>query len=116
MLEAPARRGRVPRLQTALRQFGRDERAEFCEAAARQGLGGSETFKGCQRPIRRGYLDFENRSDYSHATLKTDPPQAEMLAAGHFSANNGRRQALGRRYGLFPPGTAAPVTTAPSCH
>ena len=60
--------GRVPRLQTALRQFGRGERAELCEAAARQGLGGSETFKGCQRPLRRGYLALENRSDYSHAT------------------------------------------------
>ena len=31
---APARRGRVPRLQTALRQFGRHEEAELCEAAA----------------------------------------------------------------------------------
>ena len=31
--------GRVPRLQTALRQIGRDEEAELCEAAARQGAG-----------------------------------------------------------------------------
>ena len=31
--------GRVPRLQSALRQIGRDEEAELCEAAARQGSG-----------------------------------------------------------------------------
>ena len=38
MLEIPLG-GRVPRLQTALQQFGRDEEAELCEAAARQGSG-----------------------------------------------------------------------------
>ena len=39
LLEPPHGGGRVPRLQTALRQFGRDEGAELCEAAARQGSG-----------------------------------------------------------------------------
>ena len=87
--------GRVPRLQTALRQFGRDERAELCEAAARQGLGGSETFKGCQRPLRRGYSAFDNRPDDGEATLETVPRISEILAAIRFFANNGCRQAFG---------------------
>ena len=39
MLEPPPGGGRVPRLHTARRQFGRDEEAELCEAAARQGSG-----------------------------------------------------------------------------
>ena len=39
MLEPPLGGGRVPRLQSALRQSGRDEEAELCEAAARQGSG-----------------------------------------------------------------------------
>ena len=38
MLELPLG-GRVLRLQSALRQIGRDEEAELCEAAARQGSG-----------------------------------------------------------------------------
>ena len=42
MLEPPLGGGRVPRLQTGLRQFGRDEEAELCEAAARQGEGEGE--------------------------------------------------------------------------
>ena len=39
MLEPPLGGGRVPRLQTDLRQFGQDEEAELCETAARQGAG-----------------------------------------------------------------------------
>ena len=45
-----------------------DRAKSMLEAPARRGPWGSETFKGCQRPIRSGYLAFENRSDYSHAT------------------------------------------------
>ena len=39
MPEPPLGGGRVPQLQSALRQSGRDEEAELCEAAARQGSG-----------------------------------------------------------------------------
>ena len=46
MLAPPLGGGRVPQLKTALRQFGRHEDAELCEAAA--GGPGSGMFKGCQ--------------------------------------------------------------------
>ena len=45
------------------------DRAKFMlEAPARRGPWGSETFKGCQRPLRREYSAFENRPDISDAT------------------------------------------------
>ena len=41
-----------PRLQTALRQFGRDEEAELCEAAARQGCGERNDKKNARAPSK----------------------------------------------------------------
>ena len=59
------------------------------------GLGGSETFRGCQRPLRRGYSVYENRPDGSDATCETDLPQADLVAAIRFFANAAARQGRG---------------------
>ena len=56
---------------------------------------GRGIFKGCQWPLRRGYSAFEDRLEDSDATFKTESRKGEMLVASRFSANNGRRQALG---------------------
>ena len=45
-----------------------DRAKSMLEAPARRGPWGSETFKGCQRPLRRGYSVFEHRPDDSDAT------------------------------------------------
>ena len=50
--------GRVPRLQTALRQSGRDEEAELCEAAARQG-GGERNVQRYARAASKGAVEFK---------------------------------------------------------
>ena len=49
-----------------------------CWSPRLEGARGSGTFKGCQRPLRRGYWAFANRPDESDTTCETDPPQAEM--------------------------------------
>ena len=56
MLEPPLGGGRVPQLQTALRQFGRDEGAELCEAAARQVAGERHGQRMPERGRRRRAL------------------------------------------------------------
>ena len=70
------------------------------------GLGGSGTFKGCQRPFRRGNSAFENRPDDSDATCETDPPQAEVLATIRFFANAAARQGSGSLMSQHQPSSA----------
>ena len=87
--------GRVPQLQTALRQFGRYEEAELCEAAAR----GSGIFKGCQWPLRRvSRAPSPARCRPRQCRVRCTVAECQnshidrLAQIGLFSANNGRRQ------------------------
>ena len=79
------------------------DRAKFMlEAPARREPWGSETFKGCQRPFRRGYSAFENRPDETK----------QAPAEGDHERRQAPQGALSSRRVIQWPASAAAVAAA----
>ena len=95
MLELPLGVGRVPRLQSALRQIGRDEEAELREAAARQGSG-ERHVQRMPEPRRRG-LGYSKLNDAPEPWQVSTPSLTLPLPGG---GSESRRRDV-RRVGVF---------------